>query len=198
MNLKFLFILSIFLTSFIVIPSNSHLYDQKTDDFKKFSLSPANQGIKIFQANNSFWYRITLTLNITTLMNDNVTLEYSAGGDVIILHVIDTPRNFTMKIFSPFITLEFFNKSSTGIAEGFYKLSLGKRTLYPGMYHSLLEFIYKVALFTMKDFGIPEPIGRLIFISTFIVITILFIYFLYKLRQKIGKKIRINPQLNYY
>ena len=129
---------------------------------------------------------------------DNVTLEYSAGGDVIILHVIDTPRNFTMKIFSPFITLEFFNKSSTGIAEGFYKLSLGKRTLYPGMYHSLLEFIYKVALFTMKDFGIPEPIGRLIFISTFIVITILFIYFLYKLRQKIGKKIRINPQLNYY
>ncbi len=197
-NFKFYYVLVILIISLVVIPSNSRLDEVKTNEFTKFTLSHTNPTIKLFQSNNSFWYRLTIAINITKLLNDNATLEYFTGGDIINLHVIDTQINFTARALSSYATLRLFNTSSNGLVEGYYKLSVGKRTLYPGMYHPLIEFVYNVALFTMKDVGIPESLGKIILFFIFIIITALIVYFLYKLRKIIRKMIENNNKLDYY
>ena len=197
-NLKYYCIISIFLLSFIVIPSNSTLYEEKTNGFSKFSLSSTNPEIKIFSSSNKFFYELTLNLNITNLVNDNLSVDRFIGGDIIDRRIIDTPVNLTMRSLTPFLTIRLFNTSSNGVAEGFYKLTIGKRTLNPGIEFPLIVFIYEIALFTMQDIGIPESIGRVIFIFLVIALAAIFIYLLYKLKQKIRIKIKNNIQLNYY
>ena len=183
--ISFTSIISFSLFSF---PSNASVENISEIDNIKFSISSINPSVIIFKSNNSFWYKVRLVINVFDVQKDNLTIGSMAGGDMYSYIFLKSYSNYTMNFLTPEVTLGFISRNTNGTANGTYSLSIGKKTLYPGISYPLIMYFYEIFRVLLKDNGLQEQLGIPMFITLLIIFGIVLISINLYLKNKIKKE----------